>query len=237
MEIGSGDKDETENTDNMAPKCSLCDKSFVTQNALQIHCKKVHKSKLNRKKRKRKQMEMDDDEKTLSPIPPAPKKQKKLKQKKLKQEKMTKSNDETTVDEWEIKNSSIGLLNNTVTRVDKHALFVYVYGKHIVKSGAFKWRFRVEKINDAALFGIGIESLCNHRRDIFYMSKQRKKGVMICKDGWIVEMILDLNKLTVSFIVDGNKDTKNVTKDKYRVYACFFRPGQSVTLLQSKVIP
>ena len=132
------------------------------------------------------------------------------------------------------------------------------YGKRIIKSGRFSWRFRIESMDmigrgNKPMIGIWrVNFIDNPPLNTFFTV--RKSGYAIdpttglitdkygcfgnpyaegCNEGSIIEMVLDLESLGLRYIIDGKDYGKafDVVKSDYRM-AVYLSVGASVTLLQ-----
>ena len=129
--------------------------------------------------------------------------------------------------------------------------------KHIIESGRFKWKFQLTKMSFTEIligiykikpelelqtdsfftkgggkgyaFGVTTSKLTN-RTGYTWGGKYGKK----CKTGSIVEMILDLNELTLRFIIDGIDYGKafDIEKCKYRAAVYLVGQGDAVTIIE-----
>ena len=168
------------------------------------------------------------------------------------------------VDEWDKKyiGSQLKLTDRTITvsqrcSVTRESSFC----SRIVHSGIFKWKFRIEEMeNDIETyrgrkFMIGIWKDnddeppintpftwggCGYGLEITGAILTNYKGYTIgnnygveCKNGTIIEMILDMNKLTLGFIIDDVDYGKafDVDKGKYRAAVCMIKSSDSITLI------
>ena len=169
-------------------------------------------------------------------------------------------------DEWDTEyiNSSRVILKDRTLRMRGAAWgsTSSCYGKKIVKSGIFSWRFKIEHFKrKKEAYGstpmIGIWKVdkpedkpdvstwftYNHAGYAFdptqailtgsngFYDKKLKYGV-ICKKDSIIKMILDLNELSLGYVIDGVDYGKafDVAKGEYRA-AIFMRVDDSFTLL------
>ena len=141
------------------------------------------------------------------------------------------------------------------------------YGSRIVDSGIFKWKFRIEEMENGVeesrggKYMIGIwkgkdkddapptdtfftEGGCGYGLEITGAVLTNSEGYIDdtdvhntygveCKNGTIIEMILDMNKLTLGFIIDGVDYGKafDVDKGKYRAAVFMVQKSDSITLL------
>ena len=173
------------------------------------------------------------------------------------------------VDEWDPKlvGQCTKLIGRTLIIDDevKHFVTGSTFGKKIVKSGIFSWKFKVESIrdtfagfnpmigiwkvknkvdkpplgkfftadanyNEAYAFDPGEAKLANPNG--YFDSLDKYKYGKKCKKGTIIEMVLNLDELTLGYIIDGVDYGKavDVVQGEYRA-AVFICPGDSMTML------
>ena len=135
----------------------------------------------------------------------------------------------------------------------------------IISSNKYKWKFHIINIDQIYLFDIGVYSIndipspdpkivwrnkyITNAIELIYGSQIRrikKMGVLFtpkCSNGDIIEMILDLNELTLNYSINGKtyKIAHGVPKEsEYKAYICMNYgglPGKAViNLLQSNYI-
>ena len=87
------------------------------------------------------------------------------------------------------------------------------------------------KPESAAVYGFHSKTSCLTRNDGWALGPEY--GIYPANDS-IIEMILDLNKLTLSYIIDGKDYGKafDVEKSKYRAAVFFYTKGDAITLLK-----
>lgn len=161
-------------------------------------------------------------------------------------------------DEWDPKyiSSTMELSDNTLTQRKRE--FGSSYGKLVIDYGIFKWKF---KIHESTSYGfiLGIRKIGEDEADLptntwftnggydkgygFVSSAAKltgnrgyangtKYGIVPPKDS-IIEMILDLDNLTLNYIINGKHYGKayDIEKAEYRLGLHFYAKGDSVTLL------
>ena len=167
-------------------------------------------------------------------------------------------------DKWDPQCISNGMilsnLDRTITKTS--GSFESSYCAKIIESGIFKWKFKIEhrygpiivgiwKDKDDSSspplntlftkknFGCGGYGFCSWT-GAFLIEEDSKGGIMgktygvILNKGAIIEMILDLEQLTLSYIIDGKDYGKafDVEKCKYRAAVCMYNKENAITLLQ-----
>ena len=189
----------------------------------------------NVKKRSRHFMEDNQEnynEKTIISISRPPKKKKK------------KRKHEKCMDQWDHKSipSWVKLKDRTVTvrRVRAQGHASDIYGARQIASGVFRWRFRVDHVS-SPYTDIGIVS--NTHPNLYYFEimtgriylcgSNQPSYARQCETGSVIEMILDLDRLKLSYVIDGNHYEKgyDVIPGEYRARVRLFKQGESVTML------
>ena len=161
-------------------------------------------------------------------------------------------------DEWDPKciHLSVTLTEKVIT--NRYEVFTNSYCQRICESGRFKWKFEMrgcKNPNKSFMIGIrmvegteippldtffscaakgyGFSALGGVLTDNEGFAVGRKYGI-VCDDGAIIEMILDLDKLILSYVINGIDYGKafNVKKSKYRAAVYMRSKGSTVTLLQ-----
>ena len=166
------------------------------------------------------------------------------------------------VDEWdpEFVGKFMQLSNRTIT--NNSWSMSCAYCKRIIKCGRFQWKFRIDECGNGSMFDgkfmIGIWKIKDKKPltntyftvggnqgygfdpcDTVLTEKEsgrtigRKYGTQ-CKNGTIIEMILDLNDLTLRYIMDGVDYGKafDVERCEYRAAVYLMADGDSITLLE-----
>ena len=194
------------------------------------------KSNYNARKRERRRDPMEDgqdndDEKTIISIIPKPPKKKKQ-----------KTNHEKPIefDQWDAKSVPLNVELRDRTITAKKLGYCYSCGTRSVELGIFRWRFRINNVS-SQWTDIGVVSKGNHNLysfevmggNVFDINGSRQKYGSICKAGSIIEMILDLDRSTLRYIIDGMDYgiAHDVEKAEYRARVCLVQPGESVTML------
>ena len=147
--------------------------------------------------------------------------------------------------------------DKTITR-EIEGFYGSSYGKVIIESGVFKWRL---KINECKKYGflLGIRRVDDEETKLPIDTWFTKGGyqcgygfysraaILTDKDGYalgkkygvappngsIIEMVLDLNNLTLSYIINGKDYRKafDIEKGRYRLGLTMRKVPDSVTLL------
>ena len=134
------------------------------------------------------------------------------------------------------------------------------YLENIVDSGRHQWTFKIVERRGTVIIGIwrvlqneqpplghnfARGSYRQYRGYGYFVSKglrtDKNCGVsdspygVVCKDGDIVEMILDFDELSLSFKVNGTDYGKchDVKQDKYRAAVFLYEAGCKIQLLES----
>lgn len=119
----------------------------------------------------------------------------------------------------------------------------------IIESGSIEWRFRIEEANPFGMLKIGIwkiRSLQNQPPLTGYIYNMNANGYeynvvnalrdkygMEYRSGSIITMTLDMNKLSLKYVLDGMDCGVlwTVEKCKYRAFVSMFCMNDSVTIL------
>ena len=161
-------------------------------------------------------------------------------------------------DEWDPKHISEYMTLSDKTITQKKYDYASSYGKRIIDSGVFKWRLKVNECNNYG-FLLGIRRVEDKETypptDTWFTEGGFQNGygfyshepILTSSDGFalgekygikpsngsIIEMILDLDDLTLSYIIDGKDYGKafDVAKGKYRLGVCMREVPDSLTLL------
>ena len=166
------------------------------------------------------------------------------------------------VDEWDPECIGTGTKLSNRTLIHEKIGTSSSFCKRVIESGVFKWRFKIDQCKNGG-FILGIwrakTNTASPPLTTWFTNGGFDAGYGFCLnipfedacltnkegDAWgskygidpsngsIIEMILDLNKLTLGFIIDDKDYGKafDVEKDKYRAAVFFFREGTAITLL------
>lgn len=164
-------------------------------------------------------------------------------------------------DEWDRDHivESIILDEETGIVTQDRATKTSIFLKETVQSGIHSWKFKVIKCNnhECTTMHLGIWNIdSNHgkppKSDTFYCGKasgyvfvsstgHKKAGNRSkeeygeqCKDGTIIEMIVDFHKLSLSFMVNGTDYGKayDIEPARYRAAVYLFVKGDSYQFLE-----
>ena len=163
------------------------------------------------------------------------------------------------IDEWDkgLLSQYITIEGNKIIQSKKsHCMYdPSAYCKHIVEEGVFRWKFEVKqrgylmkigvwkdkgcgpdpRLNDSYTWFLEDNGYCLYPalNQIWMDGKGFVDYGTYCNIGSIIEMILDLNELTLSYIIDGVDYGKafDIEKCRYRAAVCLSKRGDTVTIL------
>ena len=168
-----------------------------------------------------------------------------------------------STDEWDSKyiSKKMKLQDNCITNISDVAYeYVSAFGRAIISSGKFHWKFKIEKVQKTGWYiviGIWkIKSEVEPPKETYFTHKGYKSGYgfvtedgklvtetggssfkkygVPCKTGDIIDMYLDLDKLTLSFAINGTDygpAFRDIENTSYRMALNMQQKGDSLRLL------